>query len=48
MTAKFVPTSSGPGSTGGGGSGGGSYNIGSSQDNTAGAWNSHGKVTITW
>ena len=31
-----------------GGSGGGSYNSGSSQDNTAGAWNSHGKVTITW
>ena len=31
-----------------GGSGGGSYNLGSSQDNTAGAWNSHGKVTITW
>jgi len=30
-----------------GGSGGGSYNSGSSQDNTAGAWNSHGKVTIT-
>lgn len=31
-----------------GGSGGGSYNSGSSQDNTAGTWNSHGKVTITW
>ena len=30
-----------------GGSGAGSYNSGSSQDNTAGAWNSHGKVTIT-
>ena len=31
-----------------GGSGAGSYNSGSSQDNTAGAWNSHGKVTVTW
>lgn len=31
-----------------GGSGGGSYNSGSSQENTAGAWNFHGKVTITW
>ena len=31
-----------------GGSGGGSYNSGSNQDNTASAWNSHGKVTITW
>jgi hypothetical protein len=30
-----------------GGSGGGSYNSGTSADNTAGAWNSHGKVTIT-
>jgi hypothetical protein len=31
-----------------GGSGGGSYNAGSNQDNTAGAWDSHGKVIITW
>jgi hypothetical protein len=38
---------SGTGATSGG-SGAGSYNSGSSQDNTVGAWNSHGKVTITW
>ena len=42
-----IQVSSGGNSTPGG-SGGGSYNSGSSQSNTAGAWNSHGKVTITW
>ena len=30
-----------------GGGGGGSYNSGSNQDNSAGAWEGHGKVTIT-
>jgi hypothetical protein len=31
-----------------GGGGGGSYNSGSNQDNSIGAGDSHGKVTITW
>ena len=31
-----------------GGGGGGSYNAGTNQSNTAGANNTHGKVTITW